>query len=1115
MIIVADLVYNLSILVALSSLSGLIERRWDRSTTVGKVLQGLLFGIVAILGIMFPFELEKGLIFDGRTIVISLCTLFFGGTAGAISAVMAGIYRLWIAGIGLPMGLSTIAMAFVVGLVFHRIRAKFPIEWLTNFRLYLFGLVVHIFMMILVVTLPSRYIALVHQTIGLMVIGIYPLVTLIIGKILFDQEVARHTLSELSRRESMFRTTLYSIGDAIITTDSKGNIRNMNQIAENLTGWKENEAQGQKLQNVFNIVNEFTLEAVENPVQKVLREGVVVGLANHSLLISRDGRKIPIADSGAPIRLEDGKIIGVVLVFRDQTDERATQRRIEESELRYRQFVNLSHDGICRFDFDIPIPIDSPVDEQIQMILDYAFLAECNDIYAKMHGFEASEEIMGVRLKELLQIDKPKMGEYFRPFIQNGYRLAEAVLTVSDKFGNIKQFENNIVGIVENKLLIRIWGIQKDITERKRLELTLKQSEEKFRLLAESSLTGIYLIEDFKFAYVNKALAKTFGYEVDEIVGKLGPLDLTHPDDRPRVIENVNRRVAGEVESVRYDFKGLKKDGSVIYVEVHGRRIEYSGKAGVIGTLIDITSQKRAREGLVKLSEAVRNAPVAIVITNRDGIVEYVNPKFTEITEYSQEEIVGNSLRLLKSGHHTDEFYKNLWNTILSGNIWNGEILNRRKNGELYWESWVISPIKNDKEEITHFVAVGEDITEKKEIVQKLIEAKSKAEESDRLKSAFLANISHEVRTPLNAILGFAQVLYLQPVTKDEVGSFAKIIYKRGQDLLRLFNDIIEISLIDSHQLFVSPKVDKVLPLLYDIYTTFTTSEEFSGKGVEIKIGKSVGEDFEFSTDFFRVRQILSNLIHNGLKFTQKGFVEFGCLLQDDGHLLFYVKDTGVGIPESKKDYVFGRFQQLDADFLTRPYQGLGLGLAISREIVNLLGGKIWFESAVGKGTTFYFTVPPLKSTTSEEKAQTQKVKEPKATTPRIESQRKLVFLIAEDEYTNFMALAYFLEMAFDCEILYAKDGSEAIEIAKKRKDIDLIIIDIRMPEKDGYTAFKEIRENNISVPIIALTAYAFPEDKKRILDAGFEEYIAKPFEYDDVERKIKKVLLQKRNENL
>jgi PAS domain S-box-containing protein len=352
MVVVTDLIYNLSILVALSSFSGFIARRWERTTVAGKILQGLLFGGVVILGMTFPFELEKGLIFDGRTIVIGLCTLFFGTTAGAISAAMAGIYRLWIGGVGLPTGLSTIIMAFVAGLVFHRIRSRFPIEWLTNLRLYLFGLAIHIFMMILVVTLPSQYVVSVYQTIGITIIGIYPLVTLIIGKILFDQEIASHTLSELGKRESLFRTTLYSIGDAVITTDEKGNIRNMNQIAENLTGWKESEVKGNQLKEVFQIVNEFTLEAVENPVQKVLREGVVVGLANHSLLISRDGRKIPIADSGAPIRDENGEIIGVVLVFRDQTAERETQRKIKESELRYQQFVHFSNDGIWRYDLD-------------------------------------------------------------------------------------------------------------------------------------------------------------------------------------------------------------------------------------------------------------------------------------------------------------------------------------------------------------------------------------------------------------------------------------------------------------------------------------------------------------------------------------------------------------------------------------------------------------------------------------------------------------------------------------------------------------------------------------------------------------------------------------------
>ncbi len=1395
MVVVVDLIYSLSILVALSALSGFIERRWNRSTVMGKVLQGILFGVVAILGIMFPFELEKGLIFDGRTIVISLCALFFGGIAGCIASTMAGIYRLWIGGVGLPMGLSTIVMAFVVGLVFNRIRAKFPIEWLTNVRIYLFGLIVHILMMILVVTLPSRYVPEVLQSVGLTVIGIYPLVTLIIGKILFDQEIAYQSLTEIRNRELLFRTTLYSIGDAVITTDEKGCVRNINQIAEKLTGWKESEAQGLHLEKVFNIVNEFSMKEVENPVQRVLREGVVVGLANHTLLISRDGRNIPISDSGAPIRDEAGKIVGVVLVFRDQTEERAIQRRIQESELRYRQFVYFNTDGISRFDLEQPIPINLPADEQIRLMLEFGYLAECNEVYAKMYGFESTEEIIGIRLKEHLGTDTQSNLEVLRNFIQQGYRQSRGITIEHDKWGNIKYFENNVVGIVEDGLLVRIWGMQKDVTETKHLEAALRESEEKFRLLAESSLTGIYLIQDLKFAYVNEALANTFGYEVEEVVGKLGPLDLTHPDDRPRVVENVSKRVSGEVESIRYDFKGLKKDGSIIFVEVHGRRMEYSGKVGVIGTLIDITDRKRAEEELknslklfqtlaettsagilvfqgenivyaskaceeisgysvdeickvkfwelvhpdhremvkergfarqkgedvpdryefkllrkdgnvawvdttakmilwegktaviasalditerkrseqileiqyniahsvvvskslselfaivrselsklidtsnlfiafydeksdeltspfewdemrdaplkweakksltgivirkqkpllikkdeirklveqkeieyigspaevwvgvplkignkiigamvvqsysnpdaydnqslkileivanqisiyiqrkrdeeefIELSEVVRNSPVGILITNRNGIIEYVNPKLTEMTEWTKEEIIGNNPRIFKSGYHTNEFYKNLWDTILNGNEWHREIQNRKKGGKLYWEDCIIFPVKNDEGEITRFVAIKEDITEKKRMIQELIEAKAKAEESDRLKSAFLANISHEVRTPLNAILGFAQILYLQPITESEVINFSKIIYKRGQDLLRLFNDIIDVSLIDTKQLVVNPRVGKVAPLLYELRDTFSASEEFLSKGIEIRIGEIVPEDFEFVTDFFRVKQVLNNLIHNSLKFTQKGFVEFGCSVQEGGKLLFYVKDTGIGIPESKKDFIFGRFQQVDTDFLARPHQGLGLGLAISNEIVRLLGGKIWFESEFGKGTTFFVTIPSSEFEIAAEKIESTERNHQKETTSQLDSRKKYVFLIAEDEYSNFVVLEKFLQKNFNCEVLNARNGSEAVEIANQHKGIDLIIMDIRMPEKDGYTAFKEIRANNISVPIIALTAYAFPEDRNRIVDTGFDDYIAKPFEFEDIEWKIKKLLSEK-----
>lgn len=337
--IIIELIYNLSILVSLSVLSGFINTRFDRCVLKGQLFQGFLFGFTAIVGMLYPFVLTEGIFFDGRSVVISLCTLFFGPVSGIISALMAIIFRIYLGGSGLIMGVLVISSSFIIGLIFYNWRSISVDSNLSNTKLYLLGLLVHVAMLIFVLTLPSQNIRETYKVITFTVIGIYPIVTVIIGKILLDQEQTIINLRRIKESEELFRTTLYSIGDAVITTDKSGSIRYLNQVAENLTGWKEEEAKGKPLHSIFNIINEETREKVENPVFKVLECGKIVGLANHTLLISKEGKEIPIADSGAPIKNQNGEIIGVVLVFRDQTEERVAQKAISESEEKYRSLI--------------------------------------------------------------------------------------------------------------------------------------------------------------------------------------------------------------------------------------------------------------------------------------------------------------------------------------------------------------------------------------------------------------------------------------------------------------------------------------------------------------------------------------------------------------------------------------------------------------------------------------------------------------------------------------------------------------------------------------------------------------------------------------------------------
>lgn len=369
----------------------------------------------------------------------------------------------------------------------------------------------------------------------------------------------------------------------------------------------------------------------------------------------------------------------------------------------------------------------------------------------------------------------------------------------------------------------------------------------------------------------------------------------------------------------------------------------------------DIEERKQAEKQLKLLSRAIEQSPVTVVITDKEGNIEYTNPKFTEITGYTLEEVKGQNPRLLQSGEQSSEFYNELWETILSGNDWHGEFQNRKKNGDIYWESAVISSIVDNQGEIAFFIAVKEDITEKKKMLQDFIKTKEKAEESDRLKSAFLTNISHEIRTPMNGILGFTDLLKEPNLKGDVKQEYISYIEESGARMLNVINDIIVISKIETELINVSVSETNVNEQVESIYSRFRPEVEQNDIQFSFKNTLPAKESI-VNTDREKVSAIITNLVKNAIKFTKTGSIEFG-YEKKGGHLEFFVKDTGVGIQKEQMRIIFERFRQGN-ESLSRNYEGAGLGLSISKAYVEMLGGKIWVESEEKKGSTFFFTIP-------------------------------------------------------------------------------------------------------------------------------------------------------------
>ena len=395
-------------------------------------------------------------------------------------------------------------------------------------------------------------------------------------------------------------------------------------------------------------------------------------------------------------------------------------------------------------------------------------------------------------------------------------------------------------------------------------------------------------------------------------------------------------------------------------------------------------------------------------------------------------------------------------------------------------------PILNNRGETLQVDGIVQDITERKQIELDLIKAKEKAEESERLKSAFLTNMSHEIRTPMNGILGFAELLKEPSLTTEEQQDFVKIIGKSGERMLNTINNIVDISKIESGLMKVDIKETDVNEKIEFTYKFFKPEVETKGLKLLYKNSLPTREAIIY-TDNERVYGVLTNLVKNAIKFTNEGSIEFG-YKKKGGFLEFYVKDSGIGIPEYQKTLIFERFRQ-GSDSSTRGYEGSGLGLSISKSYVEMLGGKIWMESEVGKGSTFYFTIP-YNVVTKEKLEMLNSIPTGLKEVPL----KSLKILIVEDDEVSYSLLNRIVQK-ISKEVIHAITGIEAIEACRKNPDLDLVLMDIRMPEMDGCEATRQIRQFKSDLIIIAQTAYGFIGDREIALEAGCTDYISKPID--------------------
>ncbi len=511
---------------------------------------------------------------------------------------------------------------------------------------------------------------------------------------------------------------------------------------------------------------------------------------------------------------------------------------------------------------------------------------------------------------------------------------------------------------------------------------------------------------------------------------------------------------------------------------------------------VGVTCERLESEAtLRKLSLAVTQSPAAVIVTDRDGRIEYVNPAFESSTGFSAREGIGQNPRILKSGLHAVSFYDELWGTILKGETWRGEICNRRKNGDLFWESTSISPLRSETGEVSGFVAVNLDLSERKEVERQLEKAKDEAEQANRAKSAFLANISHEIRTPLNAVLGFSQLMMddrgLTRVQREHLDA----IRRGGEHLLELINDLLEASRIVAGPSTLNP-VSVDLPLLLeDVERTFRPRAQ--EKSLSFEIQRVGALPRHVVIDETKLREILGKLLGNAMKFTRQGgvLVTVRSVSSRVGEirLIVDIEDTGPGIAENDLPRLFQRFER--AHDVAEPAGGTGLGLALGRAFARQMGGDITVRSRPGVGSVFTVEVSAAvdEQATPRESPPTGRVRG----LPQGEGRRRV--LVADDTAANReVASAMLRRVGF--QVRTANDGAGALALFREWRP-NAVLMDLRMPGMVGLEAIRTLRklEGGESVPVLALTGGAPEEDRKRVLEAGGNGILGKPFREADL----------------
>ncbi len=659
-------------------------------------------------------------------------------------------------------------------------------------------------------------------------------------------------------------------------------------------------------------------------------------------------------------------------------------------------------------------------------------------------------------------------------------------------------------------------GMVFDITETRLARESLLESEALYRHYFEAAPYAIFIADPHTLSDPNPRASELFGYSAEELE-KLTPYDLsppTQPDgssSKEKAICYLNEAMAGKMQSFEWVHK--RKNGSLFDAQVSLRRVEKDGKPKIMAILLDITDRKEYVRELQQKNRFIQtildNLPIGLALNKfNEGSTTYMNKRFTEIYGWQEEELTDIS-NFFNKVYPDKKYREEITNRIMKD-------MNSGDPAQMHWENITITRKDGQKRiinavnipmvEQNTMVSTVMDVTELKQAEHDLLEknreyeslneelqqtneevllAKEQAEKSDQLKTVFLNNMSHEIRTPMNGIMGFSRLLENPDLEDDKRNYYIRIIRNSGEQLLRVIDDILKISELETKQVTMDESEVCLNDLMMEVFSVFELQSK--ERNLHLQLNKALSDaDSTIMIDRGKLLNVINNLVENALKYTPEGFVEIGYTL-DQNTLILYVKDTGIGISPENQEKIFERFVQEETE-LTRHTGGLGIGLSIAKENIELLGGALTIESAKGDGSTFCVRLPykPASGKRRGDRAG-------RSGTTR--KKNRATILVVEDEEMNYLYIEELLKEDTFCSyhLLHARTGEEALNRCRNDRSIDLVLLDIKLPGMSGHDVVREIRTFDEKILVIAQTAYSTPGDKKLALEAGCNEFLTKP----------------------